>query len=171
MRSPTLFLTLACSLVACGGSGSGGPVDSGLPPERKASELSDAEAEQLCEAGAEHFAAQVDADDIHHQTCIAAGIATAALGGGMVETCQAVYDSCIKSEPMPTDGGSATCMLGFELSTCDAAVSVIEDCFTERNEATAAAFKAASCDDLTKEPTEPVTGPACSKAQASCPGI
>jgi hypothetical protein len=70
----------------------------------------------------------------------------------------------------PTDSGNA-CMLGFELSTCEATVSALEDCFTEQNEAAAAAFKAASCDDLGKEPVTPATGPACTTAKANCPGV
>lgn len=170
MRSPTLIFTLACTLVACSGGDDGGPVDSGLPAERKGSELTDAEATQLCEARAEQLSAQLDKDDLKHQSCVLAGIAAAALGGGMVSTCETFYDMCIKMDLKPTDSGTA-CMLNFELSTCDATVSVLEDCFTEQNDATAAAFKAASCDDINKEPTESTSGPACTKAQASCPGV
>ncbi|MBA3546154.1 MAG: hypothetical protein H0T76_06715 [Nannocystis sp.] len=170
MRSPTLLLTLACTLVACSGSDNGGPVDSGLPAERKGSELTEAEATQLCEARAEQLSAQLDTEDFKHQYCVFAGIAAAALGGGMVSTCETFYDMCMKMDFKPTDSGAA-CMLGFELSTCDATVTVLEDCFTEQNDATAAAFKAASCDDLGKEPMESTSGPACTKAQASCPGV
>ena len=170
MRNATLLLTLACTLVACSGS-SGGPVDSGLPAERKGSELSDAEATQLCEARAQHLAAQVDNDDLHHQSCVRAGIATASLGGGMVSTCQTFYDMCIKMEFKPSEGGNAACMLGFDLTTCNATVSVLEDCFTEQNEATASTLKSLSCDDLGKEATTPTTGPACTTAKASCPGV
>lgn len=170
MRSPTLLLTLACTLVACGSS-SGGPVDSGLPAERKVSELNEAEATQLCEARAEHLAAQLDTADLHHQSCVFAGIAAASLGGGMVATCEAFYDMCIKMEFKPTDGGNEACTLGFETSTCEATVRVVEDCLTEQNDATAAAFKNASCDDLGKEAPTPTSGPACTTAKASCPGI
>lgn len=170
MRTPTLLLTLACSLVACGGDDGGGPVDSGLPAERKGSELSDAEATQLCEARAEQFGDQLSTEDLKHQACVTAGLVTAGLGGGMVATCETFYDMCMKMEFKPTDSGGA-CMLGFELSTCEATVSVIEDCLTEQNNATAAALKAISCDDLNKEPVTPVTGPACTTAKATCPGI
>jgi hypothetical protein len=168
MRSPTLLLILACTLVACGGSDSGGPVDSGLPAERKGSELSDAEAEQLCEASARHLASQLDNDDIHHFNCVFQAI-TAASISGMVETCEGIYDMCIQMPYTPDDSGGA-CMLG-DLTMCQATVGDMEACFTERNNATATAFKAASCNDLGKEPTEPTDGPACSKARASCPGI
>lgn len=170
MRSPTLIFTLACTLVACSGGDNGGPVDSGLPAERKGSELTDAEATQLCEARAEQLSAQVDADDAHHFTCVVSGIFVA---NGNVATCETVYDMCIKMDPEPTDGGAA-CTFSFDLATCDATVSVLEDCFTEQNKATAASFKAASCDDADNaptEPTEPTLGPACTKAQASCPGV
>lgn len=169
MRSPTLLLTLACTLVACG-SDSGGPVDSGLPAERKGSELSDAEATQLCEAQARHFGAQVDIDDLHRQGCAIAGITAAALGGNMVSTCQAVFDACIDMEPKPSEGGG-TCTLGFELSTCEATVTVIEDCLTEKNDALADAIKSISCNDVGKGESTPTTGPACTTAKASCPGI
>lgn len=171
MRSPTLLFTLACTLVACGDSSGGGPVDSGLPAERKGSELSDAEATQLCEARAEHLAAQLDVADLKHQACVTAGIFAAGAGGGMVSTCESVYDMCMQMDFKPTDGGNDTCTLGFELATCEATIGVIEDCFTEQNDATAAALKAVSCDDLGKEPTTPATGPACTTAKTSCPGI
>ncbi len=170
MRSPTLILTLACTLVACGGGDNGGPVDSGLPAERKGSELTDAEAKQLCEASAKQLDAQVDSDDAHHFACVVAGIFVA---NGNVATCETVYDMCIKMDPKPTDSGAA-CTFSFDLATCDATVSVLEDCFTEQNDATAAGLKAASCDDADNEPSgsnKPTSGPACTKAQASCPGI
>ena len=170
MRSPTLLLTLACTLVACGGGTDGGPVDSGIAKERKGSELTAAETTQLCEARAEQFAAQVDNDDLKHEDCVLKGIATATLGGGMVATCRSFYDMCMKMEYKPTPSEGA-CMFAFELSTCDATVAVLEDCFTEQNDATAAALKALSCDDLSKDPVEPTSGPACTKAQASCPGV
>jgi hypothetical protein len=169
MRSPTLLLTLACTLVACGGSDDAGPVDSGLPAERKGSELSDAETTQLCEAKADHLAAQFDTADLKHQACVSAGLAAAAQGSGMVSTCESVYDLCMQMDYKPPDGGA--CTLGFDLATCEATVAVIEDCFTEQNDATAAAFKAVSCDDVNKEPTTPKTGPACTTAKTSCPGI
>ncbi len=168
MRTPTLLFTLACTLAACGDS-SGGPVDSGLPAERKGSELSDAEATQLCEASADQLAEQIDVADLKNQVCVAAGISAALMGSGMVATCESVYDICMMMDYKPTEGGE--CTLGFELATCDATVAVIEDCFTEQNDATAATLKAASCDDLDKEPTTPKTGPACTTAKASCPGI
>lgn len=168
MRTPTLVFTLACTLLACGGSDSGGPVDSGLPAERKGSELSDAEARQLCEASAEHLAGQLDNDDYHHFECMFTAIAAAGLGGGSVATCESFYDMCIKMTYTPKETGP--CMLG-DLSGCQATVAELEDCFTERNDATAAAIKAVSCADLDKEPNEPTAGPACSKVQASCPGV
>jgi len=171
MRIPTLFLTLACTLVACGGDDGGGPVDSGLPAERKGSELSDAEATQLCEARGEQFGDQLSTEDLKQQSCVLSGLAAAGLGGGLVETCETFYDMCMKMEFTPTDGGGGACMLGFELSTCEATVSVIEDCLTEQNNATAAALKALSCDDLAKDPVTPTTGPACTTAKATCPGI
>lgn len=173
MRTPTLIFTLACTLVACGDSSdSGGPVDSGLPAERKGSELSDAEAKQLCEASAEQLAGQLDTADLKHFFCVTQGIFAAAAGGNMVSTCEGVYDMCMMMDFKPTDGGGAdTCMLAFDLTTCEATVSDIEACLTEQNDASASAFKTASCDDVGKEPTTPTSGPACTKAKASCPGI
>lgn len=171
MTTPTrLLLTLACTLLACGGDSGPGPVDSGLPDERKGSELSDAEAKQLCEARADHAAALISEDDAKHQACTFGGLVVA---GGSVETCKTFYDMCIKMDFEEDPEPAGECMLGFELSTCEATIAEIEACFTEEDDANAAAFKSISCNDAatTGDPNPPQAGPACSTAQAKCPGI
>jgi hypothetical protein len=170
MHSPARLLSLlACSLLACGGGGGGG-VDSGLPADRKGSELSAADETALCDASADHLASLVSEADAENFACVLAGIAVASMGNGSVETCQMTYDLCIDQEPMD-DPAPTTCALGFELSTCNATVADIEACLTEKNEATDRSFSAASCNDITAEPAEPTVGPACMKARADCPGI
>lgn len=172
MHTPKyLLLTLACTLFACGGDGGGSSsgVDSGLPAERKGSELSDSEAKQLCEARAAYLSAKISEDDLKNFSCVLAG---AFVGGENVDTCQMVYEACLEEEPMSADTGeTAECALSFELSTCNATVAEIEACLTEQDNAYAEAITTATCADVSTDPGSASAGPACSKAQANCPGI
>lgn len=168
MRTRTLLLSLACSLAAACGGDEPGAVDSGLPAEKKVSELTPSEQETLCRASAENFASQVSESDAKRAGCIAAS----AFGGGAdpVAFCESFVPMCLDAPDESDTGGTDTCMLSFDATTCTAPISEVEACLTERNEAAAAALRELSCDDLAKEPTEPVTGPACTKIKTSCPG-
>lgn len=165
----TSSLLLACTLLACGGDGGGGSVDSGLPAEKKGSELSDSEGTTLCEAQFTHLGTLVSEQDAHRFACVGTGITAALLGDGSVMSCQIVYDMCIKTEPEPSEPG--TCTLTF-LDTCDATVAEIEACLTARNELLADSFKSASCEDVKNTaPSEPESPAACSSIESTCPGI
>lgn len=169
MRTPTTLLTLACTLagtlvLGCGDDGPG-DVDSGLTAEKKASDLTPSEQETLCRAKADNLAARVSATDAKRFGCIAA---SAVLGGDdPVAFCESFVPMCLDAPEQGEGGGTDTCML--DTSTCEASVSDLEACFTEQNEATAAAFQEASCADLGKQPGTAVVGPLCSKIKATCP--
>lgn len=168
MRTRTLLLTLACSLAAACGGDEPGAVDSGLPAEKKVSELTPSEQETLCRAAAENLASQVSASDAKRAGCIAA---SALLGGAdPVASCETFVPMCLDAPDEGDTGGTDTCMLSFDAATCTAPVSEVEACITERNEAAGAALRELSCDDLVKEPVDPVTGPACTKIKTTCPG-
>lgn len=168
MRTRSLLLALACSLAAACGGDEAGPVDSGLPAEKKVSELTPSEQETLCRAAAENLASQVSASDAKRAACIAIG---ASLGGDdPVASCEGFVPMCLDAPDDGDNGGTDTCMLSFDATTCTAPVSEVEACLSERNEATGAALRELSCDDLVKEPVDPVTGPACTKIKTTCPG-
>jgi hypothetical protein len=168
MRSPiTHTFLLVCLAAACGGDDVG-PVDSGLPAEKTGAELTADEADTLCRASAENLAGQASKDEFINAECVIYGIAFAKEASGGAAVCEQFVKMCRDEEqPPPSD----TCTLGFELTTCTAAVGDIEACLTERNEAIGRGIREASCDDIGKEPTQPVAGPACTKVKTSCPGI
>lgn len=172
MHTPkSLLLALACTFLACDSDSGPTSVDSGLPAERKGSELSDTEADQLCKARLEYSATLVDEDELKRQACVFGGLA---VSGGNASTCQMIVDMCLNEEFEEGEGGEggSECYLDFELSTCDATVAEIEACLTEKDRDDAAALKSLTCSsDITAEPTEPQAGPACSAAQVKCPGI
>jgi hypothetical protein len=167
-------LILACALAACSGGGGSSGVDSGLPADKTGNALTPTEETTLCEARADHLASVVTVEDAHNFACVAAGMTAAAQGNGSVESCQIVYDMCIKMDPKPSSDPAA-CMLAFELSTCTASVADLEACLTEQNEATAESFRVASCEDINDPPpdpdAEPVAPPACDKIASICPGL
>lgn len=171
MHTPkSLLLALACTFLACGGDSGPDSVDSGLPAERKGSELSDTEADQICKARAEYGATLIDEDEAKRVACVFSGLL---FSEGNAETCQMFVDMCVNEEFEEGEGGEGgECYLDFELSTCDATVSEIEACLTEKDRDAAAAAKSLTCSSaFGGEGMEPQAGPACSAAQVKCPGI
>lgn len=174
MRSPTKTLLtslLACTLVACGGDGGGGPVESGLPEDKTGDQLTTDEAETLCQAAGDNLASRVSEAQLKNYACVLSGIIFAGQGDGSVESCEKLVQMCNDGAGEDDGGEPAMCSLGFDTTTCTATVADIEACITEKNEALAEAIRSASCDDIKKEPGEPVTGPACTAVKANCPGI
>jgi hypothetical protein len=166
--SITLLVTLACTLAsACGDSGPG-DVDSGLPPEKKVSELSASEQTTLCEAATENLAARNSTDELKRFGCILGS----AFGGGddPVAFCESFLPMCLDA-PEQEGQEPGPCTLAIVVETCQATISDFEACLTEQNETTSAAISDASCADLGKEPVTPVAGPACSKIKTTCPGV
>jgi hypothetical protein len=177
MRTPTaifhtLACTLACILAACGDGG--GPVDSGLPPEKTVMELTTDEADKLCRANVEHLASQNTAAELKEWSCVLAGQMFAMKASNTPAECEQFAQLCrdgAGEEAGNEEGGGDTCSLGFELTTCTATIADVEACMTEKNEAFGDGIRAASCDDVGKEPVTPVTGPSCTKVKSTCPGI
>lgn len=170
MRTPvTILVTLACTLASACGDSSPGDVDSGLPPEKKVSELSASEQETLCEAATDNLAGRNSADELKRFGCILGS----AFGGGddPVGFCESFLPMCLDAPPQEgEDPEPSTCKLAIVVETCQATVSEFEACLTEQNETTSRAISDASCDDLGKEPVTPVAGPACAKIKTTCPG-
>ncbi len=165
MRAQRILCLLACSLaVACGGAS--GPVDSGLPADKKVSELSDSEAEQLCEARADHQAGLISESEAKRAGCTIGGLFT-----GTVEGCEEFVKACLDA-PSETDPGQpGTCTLGFN-ATCEATVADVEACLTDLNVASADALKSISCSDLENMSTgEPSSPASCSSISSTCPGV
>lgn len=175
-RTPTLHIlatTFASILAACGGGG-GGPVDSGLPPEKTVMELTVDEADTLCRANLDNLASQNTAAELKEFACVLQGQIFAMAANNTPAECEKFAQMCrdgAGEEGSNEEGGNDMCSLGFEQSTCTATVADVEACMTEKNEAIGDGIRAASCDDVGKEPVTPVTGPSCTKVKTSCPGI
>jgi len=159
----SLRIALCALLLALGACYRGlelGSVDSGLPPDRQGSALTDAEAATLCAARDRHFSELVTADDLHHYACV--------LQASFAPSCSTAYDACIQIPYV--DDPPATCSLTFELATCGATVADIEACLSAINVRNSDYFKSVSCDG-----GDPGTGTAvpaaCSAIATTCPGI
>lgn len=173
MRTQTLLLTFLCTLASACGGGAAGDVDSGLPAEKKVSELTPSEQETLCRASAENLAAQASESELKRYGCILGAAFVAAGSDDPVAACEAFVPMCLDAPAEGEGGGTDTCMLTVEATTCQATVGEFEACLTEQNETFGAAVREASCDDFadqTGEPAEPVAGPACTKIKTTCPG-
>lgn len=170
MRTPiSLLVILACTLASACGNGGPGDVDSGLPNDKKGSELTDSEATTLCEANADNLAGRNSSSEQKRFACI---LVSASSGGDdPVGFCKSFVPMCVDAPPEDGDGEPTKCLLPFDTTTCEASIADIEACLSEQNEAIGAGISDLSCDDLDDAPGEPTTGPACTKAKADCPGI
>jgi hypothetical protein len=166
-KTPSLLL--AGLLLACGGSGDSGPVDSGLPADKTGVEFSADDVTALCDALDAHAARVSSPDDAHNVECVRQGYEVALEGNMSAETCQIAYKMCIEMEFEPGDGQCT-----FNLSDCTASVAEIEACLTVRNEAYAESFRDASCERAVAEgtpfPAIPEL-PECTKIESTCPGV
>lgn len=164
--------------VACGGSDDGGgggagteTVDSGLPPGTPANQLTDAQAEALCQSAGKAADAAVGAS-AQQATCGFAAYFAASFspGGDAAAACKMAYDECLK-QPLDT---TEKCTK--PRSTCTATVGEIEAClndsFVQIKQLLAGL---PGCDDVGKDVAEPSlqsTSPAsCDVVKAKCPEV
>jgi len=172
MRNSTLgLLTLAATLTSCGGDPD--PVDSGLPAEKTGKELTADDEKTLCEAAVKNLAAQNTEAELKNFACVVQGLFFAVAGDNTPAACESFAQMCRDGagEEGGEQGGEQMCVLGFDPSACDATITDIEACLTEKNAATGDAIRDASCDAAGKTPAEPVVGPMCAKIKSTCVGI
>jgi hypothetical protein len=184
MRISMLFAAgmVALSAVACGGSsedggGKGGngstTVNTSIPEGTKGSDLTQAQADELCDATAAAAKSAFSGPALQKAACGYAAF-TQATFLQMPDKCQEFYDECLKApqESDPTeDFGECTKPSG----ECTATVGEMEACVSDtfaQLKASLAAFP--GCDDVGKDVGEPSIGneamPAsCKVIEEKCP--
>jgi hypothetical protein len=168
LTTPALALAVGCS---------GTSFESGVDGTKKASELSDADVQAICQAAEE--TSQKFAEDNKDAFCklsgAFAGALAGALGGGdPVAVCESAVSDC-KSKPLTTE--PSTC--NPKLDDCDVTVGEIESCFNDSLDAAEtyfADYKSKSCADLLAQTSgentlnfmEPAS---CAAIEQRCPNI
>lgn len=178
-------LTSLTLLVACGGGG----VNSGVDKGKSATELDDAETEQVCEAIVDYSADQADTITVE-QTCAYAGLlaARAAYDANSDDDtiqyiCKQLVKGCLAQTDDPgaggadgNDGDNPFCDNAQVSDSCDVNVGQVEECSSFVIDSRVDAVKSAPvCDDITrdwlaaqKEPTRPAS---CDTVEAKCPEL
>jgi hypothetical protein len=149
-------------MVACGGGG--GTVNSGVPEDKQADELSAQEIQDVCQATADAIDAAVT-DDRFCRIAAAMGAAFAgSLGGPTVArtACDSLYEQCLDDpqsvrDQLPADtnlgGASLDCSAAPDsVSNCSVTVGEFETCAGDQIDGITEALDAVpTCDDLTDE--------------------
>ena len=173
-------LVLAGALTGCGGGST--DVDSGLPEDKPANELTEDETETLCDAYADGVSQKLTQVDVCAFAGYFAAALTYSLAGGDVEDlqagCVAARDACDEN-PEEAQPEAPECLSGDTVQeSCEATVGQLEDCFNDQSDAIAAGMEVPSCESLTidgleeylenaGEQTEPT--PACEAVAEDCP--
>jgi hypothetical protein len=158
---------------ASGGSGSG--VD--LPSDKPLGELTDSEAEQLCDDFDELTSTGVFATAPQELSCLLQGVLLAAFASPTTDAelqaaCQAAYDEC---KTMPLESEPSTCEKPD--ATCTATVEEVEKCLTDSAQTLQDLVDSLpTCAELKvdSEPTETpdfADPPSCVTVREKCPGL
>ena len=132
------WVTLGFGLLATFGTACGGKdtspragVDTGLPPEKKLSDLTDAEVRQACESFAQSFMAEFTPQKMTTLVCTAVALTSSQTPA----TCQTATSQCIANPPTgvdptisPPDCSTASAA-GF--ADCSVTVSELETCLSD----------------------------------------
>lgn len=185
MKNLTLTsLTIGFSVALMVGCGGGGGINSGVDESKPASEVTDDEAEAVCEAAADYAASKFDDQEFSCRTVgLIAGTLSVADGDeAMQEACSVAYDACLETEPEEpeeTDCSDASA----NTADCDDTVTVgeVQTCLEDSIDAgVAAADQLPSCSELTVEyvedlaenpPEEPEDPASCEVVYEACPGF
>lgn len=162
-------------LAACsGGSSSTGPTAAtGLPKEKKLSEVTDADAQAACSNYAEPFTAAEEKNiSCNFSGAFAAGLSGAKTDADAQKACQKAYDDCA-AKPYTADTTDCTkAKVPDSFKTCNATVSEYDACFAERTTALRSTLASPSyCSTVTLTKTGESTGTACAALEQKCPGI
>jgi len=175
----SLSVALSTSLlIACGG---GGGVNSSIDQTKPTNEVTDTEAQDVCQATADYAESKVTQADTCRATGFAAGIALVASGDdAMQEACNDAYDACLEADPEEeTDCSDATA----DTADCDDTVTVgdVESCLQDTIDVGVESLDLIpSCDELTLEyfeelaenpPEEPEDPASCDVVYEGCPGF
>ncbi|MDC0723550.1 hypothetical protein [Nannocystis bainbridge] len=175
--SPLLLVGLL-SLSGCKEDGAtANSAISELPVNKKVSDLTAAEQQQLCEGAAAFVAREITPDDVRRALCSLQGILIAGtLGDGSVDACVTARDECLGSpeEPGAVEAGGKGCELAWD--TCATTIGELDACMEEVVTELEALYKELDCGNIKnyqgKMPSpEPELGEACQRVQNRCPGF
>lgn len=138
-------LLVTSVLVGCGGGG----VSSGVDRSKPAETVTDAEAQDVCEATIEYQANSVSVDD----ACKFYGALAGAAAGNDAATCDAAVTACQDAADaagdQPVNTSVCSNVTAAAVAGCTVTVGEIEDCLTEIIDASADVIKSApACDSL-----------------------
>ncbi|MFZ6179278.1 hypothetical protein [Nannocystis pusilla] len=150
---------------------------SDLPANKKVSELSTAEQEQLCEATATYSAHEIEADEIRRAVCSLQGIVlSSTLHDGSVDACITARDECLAApeKPAHVESDERTCAIDW--STCKTTVGELDACIEEVVTELKSFYMELDCGNIGKykdemPSKEPEPGEACRRVQTKCPGF
>jgi hypothetical protein len=165
-------LALLAALCAC----DNGPIDSGLPEEKRADQLTPEEAKQLCAAAQEHYEEVVSDEELIGYICTSRALAES---GGEIEVCEEHQQMCVAEPPPEVETIAAEVRAEgicdpLALSTCEATVSEVELCLAEFADHIDRLYASHDCSKLAAPevpPEEESIGPKCAAIAEECPGI
>ena len=165
-------LALLAALCACDYS----PIDSGLPGDKRADELTPEEAKQLCAAAQKHYEEVISDEELIEYICTSRALAES---GGELEVCEEHQQMCV-AEPSPEVETIAEEVRAegicdpIALSTCEATVAQVEACLAEFAQHIDVLYASHDCSKLAQPnqpPEEESIGPKCMAIASACPGV
>lgn len=169
------FVALLLGLSACKQEQQDPSIDSGLPADKQATELTPAEQTQYCEAVGDFAASLITPAEAKRAACTFEGIlASLAMFDGTVDACVTVRDGCLDKPDETTGGDGTTCDLGIDWATCMASIAELEACHEENRIAVNDGFTSLDCAKMPEYKAQmpsqdpPPLGEACSLAKAKC---
>jgi hypothetical protein len=163
---------VALTAVACGGSsdddggGNSGQIQTSIPASTPASELSDAQSEELCKAAGDAAQATFGSTDAKSYGCGFTAYIAASLTPGDASACKKFYDECMKA-PVESDGAE---QCEKPSSACQATVGELEACWNDAmSQSLAGLAQLPGCDDVGKDRDGAAPGDApAAELPASC---
>ncbi len=170
IRVAWLTVAGAALLVGAGcgdGDGEGGAKSSGVASSKPLSEVTDAEATQICEWGSDASYAPSD-----KETCTFRAL----FFSSTPAECEAFVAQCLKEGPRDEEEEESCDSAKNDLpDDCTATVAELEACIRDFNAALRDFFAGASCDDAGMTATgDPAAAPppaSCAAVEKKCPGL
>lgn len=171
-RSFNLRVAVFAALCAC----DSGPIDSGLPEDKPASQLTAREATQLCAAAHEYYERVVSDEELVGYICTSLALAAS---GGDLAVCEEEAEQCVAApspavEAIAADVRAHGICEPLILASCEATVGEVEDCLAEFVAHIDRLYASHSCAMLTEPGEETIVlsvGPACEAIAERCPKI
>jgi hypothetical protein len=175
--SPLLLVVLLGSSACPDNAATANSAISDLPKNKKVSDLTAAEQEQLCEATGAYIDREITPEEIKQALCSLQGILlSATLEDGSVDACVTARDQCLASPEQPTavEAEGNECQLDWD--ACTTTVGELDACIEEAVDQLEAFYKELDCGNIGQYKgempgKEPELGEACKRVQTNCPGF